>query len=134
MTLPLLLALAAAAAPAPHARGCDDSNTAGMVECASRDAAAADAALNATWRRVLAAIRKDDADPDAASYRGRGDPTTGQALLDAQRAWLAFREKQCRAETLNFVGGTMRPAVDASCRATVTRARTRQLQAMVEDR
>ena len=133
MTAAALIALATAV-HSPRARSCDQTTTIAMTTCADADYKAADAEMTVAWRATLAAMRRQDADPDAAVYRGKGDPTSAQALLDAQRAWLAFRDRQCRSEALAFLGGTMRPAVEASCLGEVTRGRTRQLRAMVQNR
>ena len=49
-------------------------------------------------------------------------------LREAQRAWVAFRDANCRLESFEARGGSMQPMLDAGCRATLTRARTAELR------
>ena len=100
---------------------------AGLDERAGAGFAAADAAMNAQYRATLAAMgRMDGLDaPDARSGPGYQD-----ALLAAQRAWLAFRDAECVAEGYQFRGGSAQGMAVAGCKATLTRARTAQLKAL----
>jgi uncharacterized protein YecT (DUF1311 family) len=49
-------------------------------------------------------------------------------LREAQRAWVSFRDAQCRLESFEARGGSMQPMLDSGCRAAVTRARTAELR------
>jgi uncharacterized protein YecT (DUF1311 family) len=62
-----------------------------MTFCAGVDYQEADAALNALWPDVLAAARLND-EYVGDMARERGVPTTVEALRDAQRAWIRFRD------------------------------------------
>ena len=55
-------------------------------------AAGADAAMNAQYRQTMAAMKTLDAykAPDATT-----GPSYQNALLAAQRAWLAYRDAEC---------------------------------------
>jgi uncharacterized protein YecT (DUF1311 family) len=55
-----------------------------------------------------------------------------QALREAQRAWITFRDTGCRAEGFRVAGGSMQPMVVAACLERVTRARTEELRALGE--
>ena len=97
----------------------------------ARDARAADAALNAQYRATMAVMAKDDAarDADLRQHVARpdGDPTYQAALLAAQRAWLAYRDAQCRLAGFEYRGGTAASLAGGQCLITVTKARTVEL-------
>ena len=103
-----------------------------MTQCAADDFARADAVLNAVWREVMAALRERDG--EAARYQpDRGSYT--EAARNAQRAWVAFRDAECGAESDSEArGGSMEPMVFHSCRARLTEERTAQLRATYLDR
>ena len=66
-----------------------------MNACAAIDFERADAELNAEYRRAIASARDADREFDGAGDRRPGDEAT---LREAQRAWIAFRDAQCRLE------------------------------------
>ena len=97
---------------------CDDAYTQSEMNiCAARDYDDADAALNAQWSVTYAAM---------ADY-----PGAKQTLLEAQRAWLTYRDAQCDAVGTPYEGGSIQPLVIATCLANLTRARTEELQQML---
>ena len=49
-------------------------------------------------------------------------------LLAAQRAWIAFRDAECKFETSSVSGGSMAPLVYASCLQVLTSDRIKQLE------
>lgn len=109
----------AAASPlaAQQGKECDDARTqSDMNLCATEQYQAADAEMNRAYTRLRAAI---DAEERAA-------------LLEAQRAWLRFRDAHCAFEAAGFRGGSMQPMVEANCLALVTRDRTKQLKDALE--
>jgi uncharacterized protein YecT (DUF1311 family) len=99
-----------------------------MNYCAEQDFERADAELNAVYRTAIAAAQQADRDY-AHDAGGAGDGTGEEATLrEAQRAWVSFRDAQCRMESFEARGGSMQPMLDAGCRATLTRARTAELR------
>lgn len=90
----------------------------------------ADAELNAQWRTTYAAMKQRDA---ADTSRGGGFGYAA-ATLASQRAWIAFRDKQCVIEGAEFAGGSMQPMTRKQCLTRLTRERTAQLKAMVWQR
>lgn len=98
----------------------------GMNYCAYEDFLEADRILNEVWDEVYPQIQNRDLDLQ--------DDLQGwdEALLAAQRAWLTFRDKHCETEGFMFRGGTMEPFIVASCRADLTKERTKQLLQLVE--
>jgi uncharacterized protein YecT (DUF1311 family) len=99
-----------------------------MTTCAGQDFQKADAALNAQWKRTAARMKALDVDPVKD-----GRPSYSQALLVAQRAWLAYRDAHCRSAGYYARGGSMEPMLVATCRAELTRERARQLKELTAE-
>lgn len=91
-----------------------------MNDCSRLGYAAADKALNAAWKKVVAKI-------------GAESGKRKKLLVETQRAWIAFRDKECEFESSEFEGGTMRPMIENSCLAGLTEARTKVLELLLED-
>ena len=74
--------------------------------------------------------------PETARACPKGETSDGDGcavvLKSAQRAWLIYRNAQCRLETYPHHGGSILPMVDFGCRADVTNARTAGLTALRE--
>ena len=103
---------------------CDDPQA--QIEmnlCAWRDFEAADAALNGQWAETSTKMKALDAErlPD-------NQPGYFETLLEAQRAWLKFRDAQCLSEGFLARGGSAQPLLVAQCRAYLTEMRTEQLR------
>ncbi|SEM79789.1 Uncharacterized conserved protein YecT, DUF1311 family [Sphingomonas gellani] len=82
---------------------------------AGSDYRRADAALNVQYRSAMADAR-------------RGGGNAAALLLASQRAWLQFRDSECRRVAQQYEGGSMQPMQYSGCLAQLTRARTRQLK------
>jgi uncharacterized protein YecT (DUF1311 family) len=101
-----------------------------MNYCAGKDYEVADVALNAQWKLTVATMRERDKTID----RGYDtQPTHYDALLAAQRAWLTYRDQHCLNEGFAARGGSMAPMLHSGCMARLTKARTAELQALVEE-
>jgi uncharacterized protein YecT (DUF1311 family) len=115
-TAGVVLALSCAAGDAQYTGDIDCTNPMtqrDMNICANRDYAKADAELNAAYRTAMA--RLDEA---------------GKARLrDAERNWIAARDRDCKAATAETEGGSIHPLDLAGCLTEKTRARTRELNA-----
>lgn len=97
--------------------------------CAHGDYQAADQALNAVYRKVLATTQETDKqikdyDPNAV---GAVD-----ALKKAQRAWIVYRDGQCELAGFAARGGSMEPMLVSGCLAELTTKRTAELKATAE--
>ena len=81
-------------------------------------------------------------EPAAASSRplvrcaGRGSAATGQAALNTrshlvagrpQRAWIAFRDAECKFASSGVEGGSVQPMIHSGCLQGLTDARVTQL-------
>jgi uncharacterized protein YecT (DUF1311 family) len=101
-----------------------------MNYCAGKDYEVADVALNAQWKLTVATMRERDKTIDR---RYDTQPTHYDALLAAQRAWLTYRDQHCLNEGFAARGGSMGPMLHSGCMARLTKARTAELQALVEE-
>jgi uncharacterized protein YecT (DUF1311 family) len=97
-----------------------------LNQCAYADWQAADGTLNDVYRQATALLKGWDAD---LPFNLRGG---ANALRDAQRAWITFRDKACEAEGFAMRGGTAEPLVVYGCMRQLTLDRTDQLQAMLD--
>jgi len=129
MSFAATLGLLALAAGEPALDCTDPQDQSSMNICALRDFETADAAMNAEWRRIVAAEREADKGIDRSYDR---QPKHYDTLLAAQRAWLTFRDQHCLLASFEARGGSMQPMLDSGCRADLTRERTKQLKSLVE--
>jgi uncharacterized protein YecT (DUF1311 family) len=107
---------------------CDNAQTqVEMNYCAHVDWEAADTELNSTYKDVREALKVRDRDLVA------GELKAADRLLDAQRAWIAYRDAHCEVDSFSARGGSMQPMLYSGCLATVTRNRTKQLGSLVSE-
>jgi uncharacterized protein YecT (DUF1311 family) len=108
----------------PEAGPCDEARNQNEINaCAAGELEAADAALNEQWRENLAQMRRLDGDgkwPDR-------QPGFVDTLRSAQRAWLTYRDEQCRAESYIGRGGSLQISAEHLCKARMTQQRTFEL-------
>lgn len=90
----------------------------------------ADAAMNAQWKRTLARMRTLDKGSNNPGDKG---PSYSQALLNAQRAWLVYRDAHCTSEGYYARGGSMEAMLYNQCRTALTDERTEQLAELAKD-
>ncbi|MGH8173869.1 MAG: lysozyme inhibitor LprI family protein [Rhodanobacteraceae bacterium] len=79
-------------------------------------AADADAELNATYAALMAKL----------------DAPNQARLRDAQRAWIAFRDKECAFRSQGSDAGSIGPTAIAGCVTELTAARTVELKAQLD--
>lgn len=123
-----LLVLACLALPAA-AQEVDCANAVtqqDMNRCAYADWEAADAALNAAYKRAMTLLTGWDADLPETEQGG------AEALKEAQRAWIAFRDKACEVEGYAMKGGSAEPLLVYGCMRQLTEDRTLQLLSFVD--
>ncbi|WP_419736665.1 lysozyme inhibitor LprI family protein [Pseudomonas sp. COR18] len=115
----LTFALSNLAAVAQAADGCDASQ-ASMNTCTAQAFKRADDDLNRYYKAQMDYLK---------GSAGK------EALRDAQRKWLAFRDADCRYRVGKpEEGGSMWPMRDLQCRTELTRQRAAQLKAYTECR
>jgi len=121
----LLDAPTSAQQPQPDCK--EPQTQADMTICAGRDLADADKALNAQYQVTRKALKERDAGASAELKGGE------EAMVKAQRAWLAYRDAQCASVGFQARGGSMEPMLVSSCEADLTRKRTAELKALVDN-
>lgn len=96
-----------------------------MTYCAEQGWHEADADLNTVYKDAMAKMREMDSYLDA-SLKGAAD-----ALKEAQRAWVPYRDKACKSYGFQARGGSMEPMLIYGCLATMTRARIEELKDLI---
>jgi uncharacterized protein YecT (DUF1311 family) len=97
-----------------------------MNFCAYKDYEAEDAKLNAVWKKVKVVVAQMDTDTE------NGANEAMNALVSAQRGWIAYRDGQCVIAGFEAYGGSMRPMLVSGCLAEMTKLRTKQLTEFLE--
>lgn len=97
--------------------------TIGIVGCLSSEAEAWDVLLNAEYGLLRDKLAADD-----AAAAGMGQASRTDALRDAQRAWIAFRDADCVLSSSIWQDGTIRGPVAAQCLLTHTARRALELR------
>ncbi len=117
----IILTLACASSFA-HAIDCNKaSNTMEINECASIEQQKVEAKLNQVYQRVLKGMEKDYAsDGNFADMK--------KSFVNAQRAWIKFREADCDAVYQKNIGGTIRNVMHISCMQAHAKRRIEELE------
>ena len=105
-----------------HAIDCNKAlNTMEINECASIEQQKVEAKLNQVYQRVLKGMEKDYAsDGNFADMK--------KSFVNAQRAWIKFREADCDAVYQKNIGGTIRNLVHITCMQSHAKKRMEQLE------
>ena len=104
-----------------------------MNICAAAEYREADARLNAQWKITSAKMKERDASFEEYGGSEFDDrPGWFASLLEAQRAWLTFRDAHCRMDGYTARGGSLEPLLVSSCKTALTEARTEQLRSLAE--
>ena len=85
------------------------SDQATLDQCAGKDFEEADKQLNAGFKEIEKRLA-DDADRK-------------KLLVEAQRAWIAFRDAECAFQSSGVSGGSVYPMIHATCLASLTNQR-----------
>ncbi len=122
LILPLLLL----AGQQPDCR--DPQTQVEMNRCAAEEFIEADVELNAAWGEFLHYAREIDA---AEPPHGDERPGAETRMRRGQRAWVTFRDQHCAVAGYEARGGSMESMLYDSCRAALTRERSRQLRQLI---
>jgi uncharacterized protein YecT (DUF1311 family) len=111
LAIMLLLLLALPAAP----QDCGGKLNQGAINaCAASSLRQGDARLNDAYGQIVSRLKVN--------------PPAREALLDAQRSWIRFRDAECGFTTFNSRDGSVAPFLMAQCKERLTAARVAQLQ------
>ena len=106
---------------------CEDPYTqTEMNRCAALEYEASDAALNAQWKVTAAEMKRRD-----THAVDDGRPGYFDALLAAQRAWIAYRDAHCTTVGYYARGGSLQPLLVSTCKTDLTEERTRALRDLI---
>jgi uncharacterized protein YecT (DUF1311 family) len=128
MFRPALLALLCLSIPAA-AQDVDCTRTSIQSElnyCAEQDWQVADADLNRVYKAVMAAMKAMD---QGLPPELQGAATT---LRDAQRAWITFRDANCRLAGYPMRGGSAEPLLIYGCLRQMSVERTEELMSLTD--
>lgn len=93
-----------------HAVDCDNAtDQATMNQCAAQQNKAADKELNALYQQI--------------TTRLKGSPDSKKLLVGAQRAWIGFRDAECKFSASGVEGGSVYPLIYSNCITDLTKAR-----------
>ena len=106
----------------------DGQATVGMAGCMAAEASYWDNRLNQEWGRVLPLALAADAQESDPGYAVRAEK-----LVQAQRAWITFRDAQCGYDHAVFGAGSLARVVYPSCLAEMTFDRVLDLVAIGAD-
>jgi uncharacterized protein YecT (DUF1311 family) len=81
-----------------------------------------DAKLDRNYQALISHLKSE-----AGTRRGAAEPLTVQRLRGAQRAWVVYRDDECRKRTVEEEGPLWAP-VRAKCLAEYSALRTRELE------
>jgi len=104
-----------------------------MNICAAHELNKADDALNAQWKITSAKMKSQDAEYE--KYKSSFEPERPgyfESLLEAQRAWLKYRDAHCRLDGYNARGGSLEPLLVTTCKTSLTDTRTEELREIAE--
>ncbi len=104
----LIFAVQAAAAE------CADPTQRGLDACAGAARDKADAALNGVYKQIVARLKDDSGKT--------------KKLVEAEKAWIAFRDAECTFANSDTEGGTIHSMEVTLCEEKLTKARTQDLQ------
>ena len=106
---------------------CKEPQTqADMTICAGKDYEKADKQLNVEYQKLRKLLVERDKTADAD---GKG---ATDALVTAQRAWVAFRDANCAVAGFQARGGSMEPMLISSCLAEMSTRRADELRQLSE--
>jgi uncharacterized protein YecT (DUF1311 family) len=114
-----------AASNACQMASADGSTTQGIVACLQAETDIWDGFLNGEYKELQGQLKVADEDGGSIS---RVD-----ALRDAQRAWIAFRDADCMLAYAQYQDGTIRSVISASCVMRMTAERTLTLRDMRQE-
>lgn len=99
----------------PQVSKSDCKNPATQLElnqCAVQKFHQADSALNSQYQSIFSTL----------------DEHGKQRLKTAERAWLAYRDANCEAESDRYTGGSMQPLIKSSCLELLTSQRMEEIK------
>ncbi|CAI8904287.1 lysozyme inhibitor LprI family protein [Pseudomonas sp. IT-P260] len=102
----------------PHAHAAVDcanaSDQATMNQCAGQEFKSTDKELNVVYQQITGRLKDN--------------PDRKKLLVGAQRAWIGFRDTECKFSASGVEGGSVYPLIYSNCLTAVTKARIEALK------
>jgi len=95
-----------------------------MATCANDSFKTADKDLNKLYAKLITEAKHDDKENTGGDQRFGGYES---ALRESQRAWIAFRDKDCLRQTTGEMGGSIRQIEYPACLEEMTKERIKEL-------
>jgi uncharacterized protein YecT (DUF1311 family) len=110
----------------PCQEGRTERSTEGMNQCLAAEADAWDVVLNRLWPKLMMRAREVD-----ASNETTGFPldSAAKTLEAAQRAWVVYRDAECRYNYASWGESDFRTVAHSACRLELTARRVVALHA-----
>ncbi len=89
-----------------------------MNQCAGKAYRAADETMNQVYGKLFSMLNDDEK----------------AQLREAQLAWLKYRDTNCEFVADEYKGGSIRPLIQATCLAEMTKKRTTELKTQIKER
>ncbi|MEJ5375724.1 MAG: lysozyme inhibitor LprI family protein [bacterium] len=100
-----------------------DGNTLEILECLEKKYKELDSKLNHLYRRIL-----DQLGPSAKQTSQDRKANVRDLFVKAQKAWISFRDEECRARYSYFSEGSMGKLELMECQVELTKERLRILE------
>lgn len=137
LALPLLSCLAIAQQASSAQSPCDEKpiSQLQMDRCADYEHKEADAHLNKVYSKAMQYMTKDltRARSKGNEEQMKYEETAIASLKEAERAWLSYRDIQCKAAAQQYEGGSMAPMIYAQCLTQITEHRTAEIKSIYQE-
>lgn len=108
---------AQASAPSTPSADCANAQTQAEINrCAQASYETADKELNRVYQELKSSLNSQEQ----------------EELIDAELAWIEYRDQTCEAESSQYEGGSIQPTIYYGCLERVTTERTAELQRQLE--
>ncbi len=97
---------------------CADQTQMGLDECAGAARDKADAALNGVYKQIVARLADD--------------PGKTKRLIEAEKAWIAFRDAECAFANSDTEGGSTHSMEVTLCEERLANIRAQQLRSYLK--
>jgi len=94
------------------------SDQATMNQCAGQEFKSTDKELNVVYQQITGRLKDN--------------PDRKKLLVGAQRAWIGFRDTECKFSASGVEGGSVYPLIYSNCLTVVTKARIEALKQYLE--
>lgn len=108
--------ITSAQASAPSANCANAQTQAEINQCAQASYETADKELNRVYQELKSSLNSQEQ----------------EELIDAELAWIEYRDQTCEAESSQYEGGSIQPTIYYGCLERVTTERTAELQSQSE--